>query len=1153
MRHYKPIYRGSLLSLMAMAGLLSSCQDDWQRPDNGLRNEGEIVFKASIDQKNETRADESGFAAGDRMGIFISDRTAGEPSLKPSGNRADNLGFTLGNDGVWVAARKVYWRDEKTKADFYGYYPFVNRTIDPTSWEFTVEKDQSVPASDAGDMSAYEASDLLIARTLGATPGQTVELNYRHALSGIKIILQKGSGFETGEWEATSKIVTVNSMVRTALVDMSTMIVTPSGTYDNRNITAADEGDDTWRAIAIPQSVAAGTPILGMTVDGISYNLTKGEKTELLPSKMHTFTVKVDKRTSSEGYVLTLADEQILPWENDKLSHQFQLNSYVTVHVEQQGTIQEAITAAGFQADKVVNLKLTGNLNEDDFRFIRENMKSLTSLNLKEVTTRDIVCHLDGWGDESEKADNVMPDGALSDMESLRRLILPDKVWKLGYRSLASLRLNTTLVLPNSLRVLCRECLNSYTDECTVIFPDSLERIESCCFYGTEFKAELKLPATLKHIGSWAFHDMPNVYGHFELPTGLEELGEFAFDNLGRDGSITGNITIPEKIERIPEKPFGISFKNRPIVTIPEGVTRIESSAFAGVRMGAPLKLPEGLTYIGNEAFYCTQFAGELKLPSTLVTLVGGAFHSSNLSGELVFPDNMTQLTQGNGYGMFAGTRITSVTFPDRFESIPNECFSSCQELKTVTIGRHLDLIGNRAFADCSQLSILTCLNPEPPRLGSGTFDNTNTDRCILQVPEQSLELYRHTEGWNKFDNITPYHELTVNIPEILSLNGGITREGIVTNEGPWEVTSCPSWCKVSPMSGGNNGERKEEITVTVNPLQKGAGDREDKIVFTLKGKNYSTNIGIRQRDYQYGEDTEIILQTASASGNEIPVFIIGDGFDADDIVNDDRYINIMNETMEHIFAIEPMKSYRSHFTVSTAVARSPQRGIMTIDGNRRLSRFNSENIYGTFEVDRWKVFDYVKNVSKHIDDGNISRALIVMVMNDNHVGGNTIIEYDGSAITCVGMSEDSYPYNQANIVARYAVGEGFARLGNEGIHHFEFLKGCACPDCRALERFNEMKSQGYYANLSLSKKMADVPWKHLIFDSRYAQTVDIYEGGYGHSRGVWRSEPQSVMSTFIPYFNTISRETIVRRIMDYAGLKFDFEQFAANDKIEIP
>ena len=78
---------------------------------------------------------------------------------------------------------------------------------------------------------------------------------------------------------------------------------------------------------------------------------------------------------------------------------------------------------------------------------------------------------------------------------------------------------------------------------------------------------------------------------------------------------------------------------------------------------------------------------------------------------------------------------------------------------------------------------------------------------------------------------------------------------------------------------------------------------------------------------------------------------------------------------------------------------------------------------------------------------------------------------------------------------------------------------------------------------------MHEVGWSHLIFDPRYSDIVDIFEGGYMHNRGVFRSEQNSCMNNDIPYYSTISRQSIVKRIKQYAGEPFDFEEFAANDK----
>lgn len=53
------------------------------------------------------------------------------------------------------------------------------------------------------------------------------------------------------------------------------------------------------------------------------------------------------------------------------------------------------------------------------------------------------------------------------------------------------------------------------------------------------------------------------------------------------------------------------------------------------------------------------------------------------------------------------------------------------------------------------------------------------------------------------------------------------------------------------------------------------------------------------------------------------------------------------------------------------------------------------------------------------------------------------------------------------------------------------------------------------------------------------------------HTRGVYRSEQNSCMNNDIPYYSTISRYEIYKRIMEYAGQSWSLEDFIANDVVE--
>lgn len=137
-------------------------------------------------------------------------------------------------------------------------------------------------------------------------------------------------------------------------------------------------------------------------------------------------------------------------------------------------------------------------------------------------------------------------------------------------------------------------------------------------------------------------------------------------------------------------------------------------------------------------------------------------------------------------------------------------------------------------------------------------------------------------------------------------------------------------------------------------------------------------------------------------------------------------------------------------------------------------------------------------------------------------------------------------------MVQHEAGGHGFGKLGDEYIYHNAFIDACGCSCCPHADELRAYLAMGWYENLSLTGKMHSVGWSHLIYDDRYSDIVDIFEGGYMHSRGVFRSEQNSCMNNDIPYYSTISRQSIVKRIKRYAGETFNFEDFVKNDKRDV-
>lgn len=1138
------------------ASSLFSCSDPFLEESTSI--EIPINILGNIEQEYLTRVNDAGFTDGDQMGVFVVDYingVAGE--LTEGGNRANNVSFTLnGETNRWVGASTIYWKDANTAIDCYGYYPYENSIESVTKHSFTIEPDQS-DKSIHGNMNGYEKSDFLWAKATNVQPTKnTIKLNYTHIMSGIKVVLQQGSGFNGDEWDRIEHIVSVDGTSRKASINLSTGDIIAEGAAD-KSIIAADQDNDTYRAVIVPQTVTAGSNLIGMTIDGTAYHYAIDESISFISGKMYTFTLKVDKRSSGD-YSLTLISQSISSWENDNSSHNFESVAYTVINCPIEGTLSQCIADTEKKPENIRNLKITGRLNSIDFEFIRNNMTVLQGLNLNDVITCGMVSqsHMTNICQELKEfvsdsdVDNVLPHMALKGKLSLKHLLLPKTLKIVGKEALSDLDLayNSTLIIPNSVIALDDGALNNLAN-CSIQMPDSLICIGSNAMANQTARYDIKLPATLKYIGEAAFMNSQKVTGQFNLPADIEYIGPRAFDHFG--SNLTGRIIIPRTLTTVPDNAFSaMDFANAFEISLHANIEEIGSGAFSRYGSGwygtTPrdvsyiinnnIQWPSNLRKIGDSAFEGCVFRGGISpLPESIVFIGSYAFQNSSIPDYIKLPESISSISRW----LFLSSDIKTIEIPNNVEYISEQAFYGCENLQSVKIGKFVEDIDNEAFARCRALADITCLSPEPPVLGNNVFDWCDMDHLILQVPEGSVDKYRNADGWRDIKYITAYHELAVSLKKITCLDKGITRDMIVRSEGEWEITQCPNWCHVSKTSSNTN---TTEITISVDSA---SGNRNGTIEFTLKGKNYTTACDIEQYVASEKEDKEIVLQEASAGATPIPIFIVGDGFSAEQIA-DGTYLKLCNEQMEHFFAIEPYKTYRDYFTVTTSLAVSPDKGISTVE-NIIENKFESTNDPAVgLRCNYDLLSNYAKERSEFIDEQNINNALIMVIMNTETFDGNYYIAEDGMTIGMTTISPDEYPYDTRGLVQHYIGGRGFGRLASEQINHIDYIKQCNM--CDAYNQYMLGKTQGWYKNVSTNNSVNNVPWSHLIFDPRYSDIVDVYEGGFNHSRGIFRSEPRSCMSEFIQYYNTYSRELIVRRIMELSGQTFDFELFAQKD-----
>lgn len=1130
---------------LLVASVMVSCSDSDWLGDNNIESRQKIEVTGDIEQVAVTRVNDNGFVDGDVMGVYIVDYNGDNPgTLQVSGNRGDNVRHTFDEANYkWNSAYDVYWKDKHTKIDVYGYYPFGNpESVD--AYAFTVQRDQSKTTVDGG-MGGYEASDFLWGKAVDVAPTTSVvRLSMQHRMANARVTLVEGVGFAEGEWAATEKDVLVANLIREATINLADGTVTASGGVE-KTATVPSRVNDEWRAIVVPQNVAAGTTMFSITIGGVAYKFSKNEDFTYTAGKMSNFAIRVDKKENSGQFALTLISESITAWENDLVSHDATAKEYVIIN-STAGKLKEAIAAAGKDYKKLKNLKITGEVNASDFYFMRDEMDVLQALNLKEVTIKADK-NEEIYGIENK--DDQIPGSAfyynskVSGKTSLTNLVLPDKLKSIGARAFYGCQnLTGSLIIPEGVVDIqqgaflgCRSLTGTLSLPSTLKYignsgngEDSETKDEGIDYYGGVFSdcgfvCELKIPDNVELIRGYSFNNCKGLYGELRLPEKLKRLGDRAFFLCK---NLTGSLVIPQGVSHIPTEAFtGCGFNGT--LTLHDGIISIGTDAFRDCTFKGELTLPKNLTVINDNVFYGCDFSGTLKLPSTIRTIGDKAFaYNWRLMGVLEFPEGVISI----GAGAFAHCRsIEGLVFPESLESIRYE--SSYFE-------------DGGAFQGCYGIGSIVCKGEMPSYVQNGAFDGVAKDNFTLEVPESAIHQYQAASGWCDFKRIAAHHELVCRPSVACALNTEHKQTLVINAEGEWEVESKPDWCELSQTSGS----KKTELTLTIKQMAQGAGNRSGEIKFRLKGKDYTHTCAVAQYDYEYGEDLWLTLQKATRGNNGgINIVFVGDGYDGKDIA-EGSYLKDMQEGMEHFFGIEPYKTYRNYFNVYTPFALSTESGVGTVN-TIRYNRFNTTFTGGVgLRCDYDNMFRYALNAPTVTVD-NLCQTLIVVIPNSTDYGGICQMWEDGSAIAFCPKSTYGYPLDSRGVMQHEAGGHGFGKLGDEYIYHNAFIDFCDCTCCGHVFEFNSAKALGWYDNLSLTGKMHQVPWSHLIFDSRYSDIVDIFEGGYKHNRGVFRSEQNSCMNNDIPYYSTISRESIVKRIKRYAGEEYSFEEFVANDK----
>ena len=457
------------------------------------------------------------------------------------------------------------------------------------------------------------------------------------------------------------------------------------------------------------------------------------------------------------------------------------------------------------EADKVVKLKVKGEINSYDMIVIRDKMPLLQEIDLSEAT---VVASSKPFYQTYCTGKNSLGSHAFYDLDKLVSVKLPKDLTTLGDAAffacakLTSVDASATEALNMGSRTFTH-CSNlqefiappvlsnigSYAFEmCSKLKKLNIQRItgsiETKGFLGCSI-VRLDIDSIGGNISTEAFRDCASLR-EVKIGTLVGDLGGRAFygcSNLRSVEFVKG----PQKIEsnvflladkletfvagegtkEILEKAFlaanqdyytdifgelheQLIDKDRLAlkrVVLPESLQKIGKKAFYRCTSLCDFSIPQSVTSIDEEAFYDCRSIESVVIPNGVKSVASRAFMGCNSLRNITFPEEL----EGIGVNAFFGCGLETLKLPPMLRTIDEGAFSGCSSLKELHIPSSMEGIGSGAFGGCDNLNAVYTYTIEPTEITETTFSTFAS--ASLYVPATSFWNYYWDIGWSRFNH----------------------------------------------------------------------------------------------------------------------------------------------------------------------------------------------------------------------------------------------------------------------------------------------------------------------------------------------------------------------------------------------------------------
>lgn len=532
--------------------------------------------------------------------------------------------------------------------------------------------------------------------TAQAENNSPVSFNFRHLLSMIKFTFKSGFPNDVPVTVSELKVygMAAQGTYNNGWTPDETQAVAEGAPFEEMvTVTAENTASQATQAasanfVVIPQSGRSVTVSFKAAVSlDASEVKTKEFTTTLVPAweagNCYNYVATITEQ-NMEVESITYDDPTVTEW----VEQEIESGIGTMVVVNEAGNL--ATLLANAQADQITSLKINGDLNEEDFQYIRENLSALETLDLSGSDITELPV----------RALAFYSSMGLSDNTTLKEVILPEGLETIGNSAFAMCTALEKVNIPSTVTTLGRWILEGSSLSSFTI-PDGVTEIPTSCFYGSALTS-MVVPSTVTSFAtsteegysgcSWAFIQCMQL------------------TSLVIEAPVT---TIPNDFCSSADYNNGTIIKNSlTSLVLPDEVETIGAGAFNGCPI-TNLQLPANLKSIGDEAFaYCE--ITELILPEGFTTLKGGAFRNAPLK-KLDLPSTIEDLSTDSHVWLFNGANLEEVICRDSNPPALSQTYSP--------------------FCDVKHF----------------TFVN---ETCVLKVPAASVDTYKDSDWAKYFKNI---------------------------------------------------------------------------------------------------------------------------------------------------------------------------------------------------------------------------------------------------------------------------------------------------------------------------------------------------------------------------------------------------------------